>query len=386
MYPLNVGLAISSPRLWEETQRELQGLPVRIVFEQAGVGDLVSLVEKIERFRPDVLLIDPGQLSVDLADLLATVKNTAVRPFVIIVRETASPDDILRAIRAGANEYLYSPLSNILRETLERVARSRENDPAADSSKARTIGFLSAKGGCGATTIACHSALELGQLSGKHVLLADFDFAAGLIRILMQVKSRYSLQDAVHNTQRLDASYWRGLVSNGFPGLEVIAASSSEIMREYPAPSDVRNVLRFARAQYDFVLADLGHGLDPGDLGLLEELDELILVTTPEMPALQMTKVLNQQLSRLGFRRDRIRLVLNRMSRRVELDAKEIESAIGIDIYASMPNDFTALDQAYSSGRLLPEKNQLRESIRRLVRRLADLGTVEAKKKFSLFG
>lgn len=386
MYPLTVGLAISSSRLWEEAQAELQSLPVRIVMEHTGpIEDPITFVEKVDRFRPDVLLLEPTQSSIGLADLIPSLKATASAPAVIVVREAATPDDILKAIRAGANEYLYSPLTGVLNEALDRISRARASNDSSASRKGRLIGVLSVKGGCGATTVACHAAVELARMTGQGVLLADFDFSAGLIRILMQVKSRYSVLDAIHNTQRLDPSFWHALVSNGYKGVEVIAGSSSEFLKEHPKPHEVRQVVRFARSQYENVIVDLGAGLDPDIVSVLEEVDELVLVSTPEMPALQMTKLLMHHLSAAGFRKDRIRLVINRMSRRVELSPEEIENAIGISIYATLPNDYTAIDHAYSNGNLLPENNHLREEIRRLVRRVAGIGQEEARKKFSLF-
>lgn len=386
MYPLSVGIVISSARLWEETQKELQSLPVTIVLEQGGVTDPATLIQKIEKGRPDVLLLDPACIAVALSDLIPGIKATTSHPFVIILREVAAPDDILTAIRAGANEYLYCPLANVLREALERLSHKRE-DPAVDAPQcAITFGFLGAKGGCGTTTVACHSAVELARVTRKQVLLGDFDFAAGLVRILMQAKSRYSVLDAMSNIHRLDESYWRALVSNGYSGVEVIAGPVSEFLREYPKPADIRHVVHFAKRQYDFLTLDLGHGLDAGAMSALEELDELCLVTTPEMPALQMTKIMLSQLSTIGFRRNHIKLVLNRMSRRSQLTTEEIENAIGMEVSVTVPNDYRALEEAYSAGELLPEKSSIRESVRRLVRKLANVATEEKKRRFSLFG
>ncbi len=386
MFPLKLGLSISTPGIWEEVQAELQSLPVRVVLEQGPIADVAGFLAKLDKFTPDVLLIDPAHMEVDLADLIPGVKATSTRPFVIVVRETATPDDIMKAIRAGANEYLYAPIGANLKDALQRVAKARENAAAQTSVRARTIGFLSSKGGCGSTTIACHAAMECGRLSGKQVLLADLDFASGAIRLLMQVKSRYSVLDAVNNTQRLDSSYWKSLVSNGYQGVEVIAGISSEALLEHPKAQDVRSVLRFAKSQYDFLMVDLGQGFRANDVGVLEELDELALVTTPDIPALQMTKFVSYQLSRVGFPRDRIRVLLNRMSRRVELAPSEIESAIGLDIYATLPNDYSALEQAYSAAKLLPENNHLREAIRRMVRRMCELSGSDIKRRFTLFG
>ena len=386
MDPLTIGIAISSARLWEETQAELKSLPVTVVMEQAGVADPKDFIQKVEKFKPGVLLLDPSTIPIGLAELIPAIKETAAHPFVIIMRETASPDDILKAIRAGANEYLYCPLANVLREALERLAQKPKDRAPESIQRAITVGFIGAKGGCGTTTIACHAAVELSRLTKKQTLLADFDFSGGLVRILMQTKSRYSVLDAMRNTQRLDASFWGALVSIGYAGVEVIAGPVSDLLKEYPKPAEIRHVIHFAKKQYDFLALDLGSGLNAGALGSLEELDELCLVTMPEMPALQMTKVMLNQLASIGFRRSRIRLVLNRMARRAQLTTGEIENAIGMEVSVTVPNDYLALEEAYSAGELLPEKNQIRDAVRRLVRKLANLAVEDQKRKFSLFG
>jgi Flp pilus assembly CpaE family ATPase len=53
---------------------------------------------------------------------------------------------------------------------------------------------------------------------GKHVLLADLDLEAGIVRFLMRTKSPYSVMDALNSLQRLDQNYWNALISNGMLG------------------------------------------------------------------------------------------------------------------------------------------------------------------------
>lgn len=387
MNPLTLGLAISTPGLREEVQLQLQPLPVQVVMDHAtAIDDAGAFVEQVDRLRPDVLLLEVKRPNLELAELIPSLKETAATPMVVMVSANPDPEAILTAIRAGANEYVYSPLGSTLREALDRVSTQKAAHAKGVERRARTIAFLSVKGGCGATTLACHAAVDLARMTGLKVLLADFDFCAGAIRILMHVKSRYSVLDALDNTQRLDASYWHALVSNGYQGVEIIAGPGAELMKEHPRGHEIRRVVRFAKSQYDGVVIDLGAGLDPDRLRAIEEVDDLVLVTTAETAALQMSKLWIQHLMANGFQRERIRLVLNRMNRRVDLTAEEIESAIGFQIYTIVPNDYTALDQAYSTGHLLPENHHLRESIRRLVRKMMDIDTAEPRKRFSLFG
>ncbi len=387
MYPLNIGVVVSNSGLWTEAQAELAKLSSTVVFEQASIGDPVSFIEKVDRLRPDVILLDPTGLDVNLAELIARLRAAASAPHVVIIRETADPQVILAAIRAGASEYVYPPLATQLPVALERIAQAREQENTrSDRKGGKVLAFLSVKGGCGATTLACHTAVELVELTGKTALLADLDFAAGIIRVLMQAKSRYSIMDAMNNVQRLDPSYWHGLVSNGYQGLEIIASGTLEATRRLPHHHEIRHVLRFVRGLYDWVVVDLGHGLEPQTLSSLEGIDTLCLVSTLELPALQQTKLLLRQIRESGFDPDRTRLIMNRVHRQTEIGPDEVEKVLGVPIFASIPNDYRALERAYSEGGLLPEGHHLRVTIRRVAARLANIEVDVKKKKFTLFG
>jgi len=79
---------------------------------------------------------------------------------------------------------------------------------------AAVVGFLGAKGGVGATTIACHWAVELWRQTKKKVLLVDLDVSSASASFLMDVHSEYTTMEASMNLHRLDASFWSNLVSS----------------------------------------------------------------------------------------------------------------------------------------------------------------------------
>ena len=77
----------------------------------------------------------------------------------IALNDSADPESILAALRAGFHEYCFRLCTAASRRALER--RSEERDQFREGSrKGRVVAFLSAKGGCGATTLACHTAVE----------------------------------------------------------------------------------------------------------------------------------------------------------------------------------------------------------------------------------
>jgi len=232
----------------------------------------------------------------------------------------------------------------------------------------------------------CHVAQELGRQNQK-VLLTDLDLDAGMVGFITKTKAVYSILDAVNNLHRLDISYWKALVSNGIPGVEIVAAPLALASKQQPKDDQVRHVLAFARPHYDWTLVDLGRGLSRLAMAALEEIDEVCLVTTLEVPALHQSKQIVQTLLDSGYGKARIRLVLNRAPKRLDITPGELEKMLGIPIFAMVPNDYPELYETYAEGRMLNHGSDLGKQIAKLAVKLAGLEDEKAgKKKFGLFG
>ena len=386
MYPLTIGLVIETKELWDEVHATLQELPVRLLIEQHELGDLGEFLDKVERLRPEVMILEVMKLREPMEHVVGRIKASSVDPMVIALHNTAEPELILSALRAGAHEFLHPPLKANLQQALERKSLERNKTRERLKQKGKVVGFLSAKGGCGATTIACHTAAQLGR-QDKRVLLADLDLDAGMIRFLMKSKSPYSVLDALNNLHRLDASYWNALISNGLPGLEIIAAPQALASKQQPNQEQMQNMLTFCRGQYDFTIVDLGRSLNLTAMNSLEEIDETYLVTTLDVPALHQSKQIIQTLSGVGYGRERLRLVLNRMPQRLDVTPDELEKMMSLPVFATLPNDYPSLYESYSEGSLLPPNSRLGKELNRMAMKVGGIEEEKGgKKKFSLFG
>ncbi len=386
MYPLTIGLVIETRELWDEVHSALQELPVRMVIEQHELGDLAEFLGRVERLRPQVMILEVMKLREPMEHVVARIKAGSMDPMVIALHNTGEPELILSALRAGAHEFLHPPLKANLQQALERKSLERKKTKERLPPKGKVIGFLSAKGGCGATTIACHTAAELGR-QGKHVLLADMDLDAGIIRFLMKTKSPYSVLDALNNLHRLDQSYWNALISNGLPGLEIISAPQALVSKQQPNQEQMQNMLTFVRGQYDFSIVDLGRSLNLTAMNALDEIDETYLITTVDVPALHRSKQIIQTLSSVGYGRERLRLVLNRMPQRLDITPDELEKMMSLPVFATLPSDYPSLYEAYSDGSLLPANSRLGKELNRMAIKVAGIEKEKGeKKRLSLFG
>jgi pilus assembly protein CpaE len=387
MYPLTIGLAIENRELMEQAQAGLAELPFRIIVEHQDTGNMSVFYERLERMRPDVVLVDISLMNESLDSMVGHIRAATGDPMIIALNKHAESEAILASMRAGVNEYLSPPLQENLRRALERrsVERSRRRD-GTQKKTGKAFGFLSAKGGCGATTLACHIAAELGRQNQK-VLLADLDLDSGLIAFITKTKATYSILDAVNNLHRLDLHYWKALVSNGIPGVEIVSAPLALASKTQAKDEQIRHVIAFARPYYDWTMVDLGRSLSHMSMSALEEIDEACIVTTLEVPALHQSKQIIQTLLDSGYGKQRIRLILNRAPKRLDITPSELEKMLGIPVFALIPNDYPQLYEAYAEGRMLGTNTELGRQLAKLATKLASLEEGKsAKKRFALFG
>jgi len=387
MYPLTIGLSIENRDLMEQTRACLAELPFRITVEQQDAGDLGGFLDRLERMRPDVVLVDINSFRESLDALVASIRAATGDPLIVALNTVADSEAILASLRAGINEYVYPPLGEPLRKALERrsAERSRRRDGATKGA-GKAFAFFSAKGGCGATTLVCHVAAELGRQDQK-VLLADLDLDAGMIGFITKTKSVYSILDAVNNLHRLDIHYWKALVSNGIPGVEIMASPLTLASKQVTKDEQLRQVIAFAKPHYDWTLVDLGRSLSRMTMVALEEIDEVCLVATLEVPALHQAKQIVQTLLDSGFGKNRIRLILNRSPKRLDITPGDLEKMLAVPIFCMIANDYAELYEAYAEGRMLERGSNLGKNVAKLASKLANLQEEKgSKKRLGLFG
>jgi len=384
MRQISAGIIVATRELEEALLTCLQDLPVRVLFEITELPeDWPAFLERVDRMRPDVVILDVTKLREPMEQAIQRIRSTKTQPAVCVLHKTKDPEAILAAFRAGATEFLFPPFCQALKDALERVAKAKESAPDSHRHNGKVFGFVSAKGGCGATTIACHVALELANRRRGKVLLADLDLESGLIGFLLKSKSSYSIADAARNLQHLDESYWHGLVFSGIPDVDVMT-SPPPATPGLVSPDQLEPVVAFARTLYDWVVLDLGRNLNSYTLPVLAHIDGLYLVTTYEIPALHQAKGIIQSVLHAGYSQDRLHLLMNRMPKHSEVTLDEIGEMLGLPVSETIPNAYGELQEAYTEGRLLSPESVLGKSFEHLVARMA--GLEEKKRKLSLFG
>ncbi len=344
-----------------------------------------SVLAKLREEQPEVLMLEVGPMLARLGEALREVKACTPRTKVVALHPSPDPASILTALRSGAHEFIHPPWNENLRPALERMLVAGADE--GGRRRGKVVGLLSAKGGCGATTIACHVADDLHRNTKRKIVLADMDLVSGMVGFAMKAKTSYSVLDAIQNIARLDESLWKALIVEYKPGFDVIPAPNSFSQDQFLPKQDLVELLRFMRTQYDWTVLDLGRSLNGIVSDLYEEIDQILLVSVLEVTALHGLKTIVRLLTERGENLDKLQLVINRTPKMMDMTTDELAKILGRPLYAMLPNDYPSLYQSYSSGTLLSPENRLAQQFGQLTSKITGLQPISTKKKkFSLFG
>ena len=338
--------------------RGLQSLGVRIEFDQDDVSSVAHAP------LPDLLVLDFSQPGVPA--VMAGLKTAEAPVAVIAAHGLREPEAILTAMRLGAREFLSPPLNE---SALADVVRSIDNEKTQREARrrmAKAAGFLAATGGCGASVIACHVAADLRRSGAGRIGLIDFDLASGMAGFWFGSDGAYSVVDTMHNLSCMDATLWKTFVFNPQPRLDVLAAPAAIPLVAWPGARSFAGVLSYARSQYDWVVADLGAHLTPVSLALVEELDTLFLVATPEVASLLQARRIVQKLLQLNCPREKVKLLVSRVQPGQAVSAEELKSMMGLPVEGFFPSDSLEIANAHASGRLIAPNSDFGKRITQL--------------------
>ncbi len=295
---------------------------------------------------------------------------------IFFLASDASPDLILRAMRAGANEYFaWPPAPEAVGEALQRTASRRAALPSAQS-HATTIVFFGAKGGAGTTTMAVNCAVDLVRTSKRPTVIVDLKAGLGEVTLFLGVRSRYTLLDALDNLHRLDAEFLRELVVKHKSGLEILASSD---LFDRPGGGDtaaLEEVFRLLGREYEYIVIDAGAQMNVCTVSALYTADTICLVANPDVPSVRNAQRLLDRIGQLGASSERVRVLLNRAAEPYPIPLAQIQNALGHGIYHTFCSDYRTVSAALNSGvpLTLAGNTELASQFESFTRRVLNLG------------
>ncbi len=321
----------------------------------AGGDDAEQLHAEITRLRPNAAIVTLPDTGTEAA--LRYVERLSVecpQTAIICASKDASPDLILRSLRAGAREYLRLPVRpDEFRTVLERVAEFCAGQVEAPKKRGRAIAVFSSKGGCGTSFIATN----LAAATHAPTVLVDLNLQAGDLALYLGVEPKFSIADLVENRARADESLLKSYVTPHTSHLALLAAPREADLADDIEPEHVFAVIELLRQHYDYVIIDPQHTFDAITLAALDQCDEIVLVLTLDIPAIRSAQRALQIFDRLGYPRHKLRIVVNRWSKQIELDVRQVERYLGERVTGYVQSDYNTAVNSINLGQPLVESN-----------------------------
>jgi pilus assembly protein CpaE len=262
-----------------------------------------------------------------------------------------NPDIIIAAMRSGCSEYLVKPLdSQKVTDALAHVeARRHIRDDEATTG--RIVTLTGGKGGAGVTSLALHLAMNLVQRHNQKCLLVDHHHALGDASLYLGLTRRkYSFYELVHNTDRLDTELLQGFLLQHESGLHVLDSPETIDSFSHVSPEAIEHTLAFLADNYQFVIIDCPPGMADDTSAAIRQSDQLAIVITPELPAIQNALRLVEYLVGMHYPDDNIDIVLNRHAKNSVISDREIEAALHRPIAVKIPNNYKAFIKSINAG------------------------------------
>jgi pilus assembly protein CpaE len=299
---------------------------------------------------PDALILHLGESSRGELDSLAA-RPAGQRPPLIVVGSAGDAALMRLAMQAGARDLLPLPLVETdLLAALKHIERDRQT--RGGHAEGSLLAFMNAKGGCGATFLACTVAHMLVNVAHRRVTLMDLDLQFGTIPVYFDLFPKRGTLQALENLAGLDEMAFNGYLIEEPSGLKILGnAAEDTLPTRSPAAPQVGQLISLALAHNDFVVADLPRRIDPLAALVAERAQTVVLVVQQSVATLRDATRLFTYLRRdLGVSRDRILVVVNRYEKRAAISVADICTALGCEELVLVPNAFETVAACVDTG------------------------------------
>lgn len=320
----------------------------------------------VRAWAPEIVFLNIENLH--MAELIARQLEAEFPAIQRVALHSSQDVTVLRRVlQLHMTQFLSSPFeSTEVGQVLDQLERDLEVRPVVIDSTDCFFAFMPAKAGVGASTLAANTTWAFSQMENPSVLLADFDMASGVTEFMFNISHDRNLADATAHGRQLDDDAWRSLIKT-VGNTDLLLSGAPRVGEGIPRVQ-VAQLIEFARRNYNVVSADLPDTFDETTLAVLREANKIMLVTTPELPALRLAHLKVLLLRKLDLF-DKVSLLVNRVSNRIELSLPEIEKTVGLPILMSFPCDYDDVTEAIRAGRPAPT---LATSVQKFARMLLD--------------
>ncbi len=317
---------------------------------EAEFFDTEFAAEYIFNMPQGVVFIDISDYPEKSLNLIKSIKERRKDIVLVALSNRASTDVIIKAMRAGAKEFVTKPvIKTEFFDVIEALKADLQNTDTKESCK--IISTFSNKGGIGKTSIAVNLAVELAQLTKEKVALIDLNLQLGDVATFLDMTPPFAMDYIADNIHSLDESELLNTMSKyKNTSLYVIADPLNIDKSKEITAEQIKNILSALKKTFSYIVIDIGTNIDSKTITALDMSDLILLIAIVNLPAIRSMQRCMELFEKLGYEKDKIKLVLNRYIENEDIKATDIEEVVKQKVYWKIPNNYLTMMSAINKG------------------------------------
>jgi pilus assembly protein CpaE len=356
---------------------------------EAGNGE--EAIEVVKDKRPNIVLMDINMPVMDGIKATEALTEEGVEASIIIMSIQGEGEYIKKAMSAGARDYIVKPfgvneLVNTVRHVydLDKSKKQKSGGASAIKIASKIISIFSTKGGVGKTTIATNLAVSLSSLTGKKVVLLDFDLQFGDVAICLNLYVKNSITEIVKDFTNIeqDPDLLDEYLLAHYSGIKVLAAPIRPENAEYVNADHIKNIIEYLKGRYDYIIIDTSQGFNDNVITALDMSNIIMYISALDLPSIKNTKNGLEVMKSLNYPNEKVKVVINKSNESYGIKHSDFESALGVDIWEMIPYDIAAVTLSVNNGHPLVSHRRA-SAVSKKIYKLANgiIGDAQVKKK-----
>lgn len=322
------------------------------IFKAMNGYDAVKLASQV---KPDLIIMD---VMMPQLDGFAATEQIRLDPEIahtpiLMLTALHTLEEKLKGFNAGADEFLEKPFKpqELVIQVRNLIRKNNKPQQPSQHLNGKIISTFSLRGGTGTSTLAANIATGLSQLWKKEAILADLNFDAGQVDLMLNLPSHTSWADiASQSPIDIDINLIKKIKKDHETGVSIIASPNNYEKIKHITPEHINKTLNVLKEEFHYIVIDLNHNFDPITLEALKMSDEIMIVVTPDFAAVRSTTQILKKFNHLPELQEKTRLVLN-WTQKQGLSQEEMEKSLSRKFDLIIPHAPIPINNGLNTGK-----------------------------------
>lgn len=286
-----------------------------IGYADAFIGELSDVFEYLKNKRsPRLLLVDVSNTDLPMVEVDKIMSLCTPDTKILVVGHNNDVDLFRNLLRIGVQNYIVKPIiGDDIRDHIERALNGDSPELIQKTKNGKTIAFIGANGGCGATTLATNTGWVIANTHFKRTVLIDMDFYYGNINLLLDIKAEGSFLDILESPDKID-EYFIETTLHKYGKRLFHLGGLCDIYRYLTADVEAyMTLLTELKTKFNYLVIDLPKNPTQYSREVVKTIDQFVIVCELSIASAQSAVRVIEYLEQEGIQLQHVHLVLNKV-------------------------------------------------------------------------